>query len=271
MARVLNRTTKEYLTSVSPRSAYPLADWFLNPDVSAVEGVWATRYWDTSNPSQAENVAIPVLGQAARDAIDAAILSDARDAVSNQLDELEDLIRALGLAVLDEFNVIREETYGSMAADGIDDTQSIGASFVQLAAMGLTTEGASSANTTVDTVAGTMNPAKVGDYMVGYSISFSGANNTEFDFAIFGNASQAAGTQVTRSLGTGGDIGVISGQTIVNIPATGIDLSIRARQNSGGSKNITVKAISLWAFRVEDRAPRTIAQLKAAVRGKLGT
>lgn len=43
MSNVLNRTTKQHLTSVNTPD-YPPEDWIVNPDLSAVIG-WPTRYW----------------------------------------------------------------------------------------------------------------------------------------------------------------------------------------------------------------------------------
>ena len=44
MSNVLNRTSKQYLTSVNTPD-FPTADWVINPDVSALLGVVPTKYW----------------------------------------------------------------------------------------------------------------------------------------------------------------------------------------------------------------------------------
>ena len=43
MANVLNRTTKEFRPSANTPD-FPVQDWIINPDLSAVVG-FATRYW----------------------------------------------------------------------------------------------------------------------------------------------------------------------------------------------------------------------------------
>jgi len=64
MSDVLNRTTLEYLHSVStPR--YPVADWVINPDMSAVAGV-PRKYWKLTGD------AVLPMDAAERAAVDAA-------------------------------------------------------------------------------------------------------------------------------------------------------------------------------------------------------
>ena len=52
MSNVLNRTTKQYLISVSTPD-YPDVDWIINPDLSSVEGI-AQKYWKISGDSVLE-------------------------------------------------------------------------------------------------------------------------------------------------------------------------------------------------------------------------
>ena len=104
MANVLNRTTKEYRVSANTPD-FPVADWIINPDVSAVAG-FATQYWIITGD------VVTLMTPAERDAVDAANLAAGRDEVSDQLDELEDVLRAFALTVLDEFNVLRVNEHG---------------------------------------------------------------------------------------------------------------------------------------------------------------
>ncbi len=67
------------------------------PDLSFVTG-WPVRYWYLSGDS------VLLLDVAARAAVDAQILSDMREAVTAQLDNVEDVLRAFMLATLDEMN-----------------------------------------------------------------------------------------------------------------------------------------------------------------------
>jgi hypothetical protein len=52
MSNVLNRTTKQYLISVSTPD-YPDVDWIINPDLSSVVGI-AEKYWKISGDSVLE-------------------------------------------------------------------------------------------------------------------------------------------------------------------------------------------------------------------------
>ncbi len=76
MANVLNRTTgrlfpyrKDYRVSVHTDD-FPVADWIINPDLSAVQG-FPTIYWEINGD------AVLLVNQATRDARDAEIAADA--------------------------------------------------------------------------------------------------------------------------------------------------------------------------------------------------
>lgn len=62
MSNVLNRTTKEYLISVST-GFYSTASWIINPDMSAVVGV-PSKYWKITGDVVSE------MSQAEKDAVD---------------------------------------------------------------------------------------------------------------------------------------------------------------------------------------------------------
>lgn len=97
MATVLNRTTKQYLESVNTPD-YPAAQWIHNPNLSAVQG-WPSKYWTISG----DNVLLMSEGE--RNNIDAIELSNSRDRTSNRMDDIEDIVRALGLSVIDLTNI----------------------------------------------------------------------------------------------------------------------------------------------------------------------
>lgn len=97
MANVLNRTTKQYITSANTVE-YPVQDWIIEPDLSAVIG-FASKYWTISGD------VVSLMSQAERDAVDAAELAAARDAIANRLDGVEDIARAAILIIMDEFNL----------------------------------------------------------------------------------------------------------------------------------------------------------------------
>ena len=96
MSDVVNRTTNQYLRSVHEPD-YPLVDWLHDPDLSAVTG-YGSQYWVITGD------VVTLMDQAARDAVDAQILSDTRDAIANELDQLEGGLRALTGSILDELN-----------------------------------------------------------------------------------------------------------------------------------------------------------------------
>lgn len=67
MANVLNRTTKEYLTSVNTPD-YPVSAWIINPDISSVIG-WPTRYWEITGDT------VGLMDSTEREAVDDAVFT----------------------------------------------------------------------------------------------------------------------------------------------------------------------------------------------------
>lgn len=111
MANVLSRTAgltfpyrKEYKASVNTGD-YPVSDWIINPDLSAVQG-WETVYWDIVG----DNVVLA--DQATRDARAAELVANqelvGRNNAKERYDE-EDLFRALALTIMDELNILRAQ------------------------------------------------------------------------------------------------------------------------------------------------------------------
>lgn len=108
MANVLNRTTKQYLTSVNTPD-YPIAEWIVNPDISLVEGQ-PTRYWNISGDS------VSLMSQAEMDAVDATILAAQvlTDKTVQKARLTERLLKALIVTIMNEINILR-------ANDGLPD------------------------------------------------------------------------------------------------------------------------------------------------------
>jgi hypothetical protein len=104
MGDYVHRTTKQYLQSVSPNDLpEPLANYIEDPDLSAVEGV-PNRYWVITGDVISE------MDQAAKDVVDAQILSDSRDAaIQAEIDELESVLRQLTKLIVDELNILRQQ------------------------------------------------------------------------------------------------------------------------------------------------------------------
>lgn len=101
MANVLNRTTKQYLESVNTPDFNPV-DWIINPDLSQVTG-FPSKYWSISGDT------VSLLSQAERDALDLSELEVSRDQIVDQLDDLEDILRAFAQVVMDEINILRQQ------------------------------------------------------------------------------------------------------------------------------------------------------------------
>lgn len=108
MAAVLHRTTLQYLPSANTPD-YPVIDWIINPDLSAVIGV-ANKYWKVTGDVVSE------MTQGEKDAKDAADLTFQRDAAVAQLQQTEDVLRAFMLTVLDELNLHAAKTNSIMTA-----------------------------------------------------------------------------------------------------------------------------------------------------------
>lgn len=106
----VHRTTKAPLFS-QPEDELPepVANYIKAPDLSAVltggePKYWPHRYWLINGDDT-----ISLMGQAARDAVDAQLLDVQRDSSTSIFDEPEDVIRALGLSLLSELNLLRAQ------------------------------------------------------------------------------------------------------------------------------------------------------------------
>lgn len=115
MADVLNRTTKQHIQSANTPD-YPVAEWIINPDLSAVAG-FPSQYWIITGD------VVTLMDQAQRDAVDLAALEATRDTTAGRMDAVEDVIRALALAVLDELNL--HATRQVQLLDAIDAATSL--------------------------------------------------------------------------------------------------------------------------------------------------
>ncbi len=101
MADVLNRTTRQFQPSVNTPD-FPVADWIINPDMSAVTG-FASKYWVITGD------VVTLMSAAEQGAVDDQALQTTRDAVADQMDGVEDVLRAFALVVLDEINTLRAQ------------------------------------------------------------------------------------------------------------------------------------------------------------------
>lgn len=117
MASWLHRTTKQFLQSVSPNSLpEPTTNYIQEPDLSVVTG-FPSKYWILTG-----NV-ISLMSQVQRDVVDAAERQASRDIAAQELDGLENLLRAFMLTVLDEFN--RHSLKTNAILDAIDNANNL--------------------------------------------------------------------------------------------------------------------------------------------------
>jgi len=91
MSNVLNRVTKVFIESVNTPD-YPIADWIVGPDLSAVSG-FPPKYW-TINADDT----VTLMTVAEQAAVDAAELNAEKDNLSTHLDRV---LKAVILALND--------------------------------------------------------------------------------------------------------------------------------------------------------------------------
>ena len=108
MSSVLHRTTRQYLSSVNTPD-YPVIDWIINPDLSAITG-FANQYWIITGD------VITLMDQSARDAVDVTNLSDARDRIANELDKTQDATIEFFKLTIDELNNKADKINAILAA-----------------------------------------------------------------------------------------------------------------------------------------------------------
>ena len=108
MANVLHRTTQQYIQSVNTPD-YPLVDWIVNPDLSAVVG-FPSIYWTITGDI------VTLMTQGQRDAVDAAILAAQVTEEKTQAEAIHDLssadsraLRSIVLLLVDELNSLRTQ------------------------------------------------------------------------------------------------------------------------------------------------------------------
>ena len=103
MPKWLHRTNKHFLQSVASADLPEAkSNYIEEPDLSSVLGQ-PSKYWVVSGDI------VSLMSQSEMDAVDVAELSTQRDAMAGQLDQIENVLRAFALAVLDEFNILRAQ------------------------------------------------------------------------------------------------------------------------------------------------------------------
>lgn len=101
MASVLNRTTRQFITSANTPE-YPVGQWIIEPNLSAVTG-FGSQYWIITGD------VVTLMTQGQRDAVDATVLGTRRDDAVAKIDQVEEILRAVVLIILDEINELRSQ------------------------------------------------------------------------------------------------------------------------------------------------------------------
>lgn len=99
MASVLNRTTRQFLSSANTPD-YPVEDWIINPDMGSVVGV-PQKYWVITGDVVSE------MDQAAKDVVTAAEVQAQEDGEIAEADS--GFLRRFALILIDELNILRAE------------------------------------------------------------------------------------------------------------------------------------------------------------------
>ena len=103
MGDFLHRTTKVYLTSQSPNKLpEPVANYIEDPDLSAVVG-YPSIYWIITGD------VVTLMDASARAAVDAQMLSDARDSIIAEVDAVESILRQIVVLLVSELNILRAQ------------------------------------------------------------------------------------------------------------------------------------------------------------------
>ena len=103
MPDYLHRITKQYQTSISPSDLKEdISNYIQSPDLSEVVGFQA-QYWTIVG----DNVGLKTLAE--RDAIDSIVNSERLDAIANDFDRPQTIIKAFAEVMLDQINALRAD------------------------------------------------------------------------------------------------------------------------------------------------------------------
>ncbi len=105
MSDVLNRTTGQFIQSVNTPN-FDIADWIINPDLSAVTGQ-PVKYW-VIDPPASDTVRLATGGeQSTIDTDIATATSDSQKATAKNQVDVERVVRAIVELLPNEFNILR--------------------------------------------------------------------------------------------------------------------------------------------------------------------
>lgn len=131
MADVINRTTLEFRPSANTPD-FPEPTWKHNPDMSAVAGV-PRQYWKAPADWDAVGAGPVEMSAGEKAAVDAASLTASRDAATAQIDQLENVLRAVLLVLRDELNLHADKINAILTA--IDNGANLAAVKVNILAI----------------------------------------------------------------------------------------------------------------------------------------
>lgn len=274
MANVLNRTTKEYRTSVNTPDFDP-GTWIINPDLSAVTG-FAPIYWTITGD------VVTLQSPAERAATDAAIAAAqetaARDDAKTQFDATLDPVskqtRAILNAFIDEFNRHSDVAYGSIVVNNQAAAQSIPAgtpTIVNAFAGGTGGNGEDFGGATADAANNRITLGAAGKYFVGLSASYAHTGGSEADmtWSIAGGGTIVPALQARRKSSSGDAASLSIGPIIQNVATDNVVVDVRVEHNETGPRNLIVAHASLFAMRVPSIPQRSFADLRTVVRNAI--
>lgn len=113
MANVIHRTTLEFRPSVNTPD-HPEPTWKHNPNMTAVAAV-PFKYWKAP-PSWDGDVGPVEMTAPEKATVDGNLATATRDATAAQVDDVEDVLRATILAILDELNAHKDKINAILTA-----------------------------------------------------------------------------------------------------------------------------------------------------------
>lgn len=108
MSVAVHRRTKRLVPSGNTPD-FPIVDWIINPDLSAVVG-WESRYWTIDGDK------VLLMSDAERAAVDKAIVDASLDLAATQLDDATHPLRALARVMINELALSAQSTNSLLTA-----------------------------------------------------------------------------------------------------------------------------------------------------------
>lgn len=150
---------------------------------------------------------------------------------------------------IDDVNVAAGTQHGGLfATDTSASAQTLDTADVFEVLEEMNQEGLSTAGISISTANNNITVNSAGIYLVLFSVSWSGTNNKDYHIALFLDGVLIPGAQIHRKLGTGGDVGAVGANSIVNISNGGV-IDLRAAPENNGD-TITVFGGSITVLKL---------------------